>query len=95
MQSAAVVGATAVGNWGSAGGSGTGGSLGELQEQNKPMELETDEEVDQEGVGESEEPYMISAVCMEVIMGNLDIKGTSAKRRNFTEMVDMVLLRGG
>ena len=83
------MGATAVGNWGSAGGSGTGGSLGELQEQNMPMELESDEEVDQEGVGESEEPYTISAVCMEVIMGNLDIKGTSAKRQNFTAMVDM------
>lgn len=39
-----------MGNGGSAGGSGTGGSLDELQEQSKPMEVDEDREEVLEGV---------------------------------------------
>ena len=40
-----------MGNRGSASGSGTGGSLGEMQEQNKPVEVDEGEEGDLEAVG--------------------------------------------
>ena len=78
-----------MGNGGSAGGSGTGGSLDELQEQSKPMEVDEDREEVLEGVIECDEPYIISAVCMEVIMDNLHSRDVQVERRDFSAMVDM------
>ena len=59
--------------------------MGKLQEQSKPEDVDED----LEGVIGYEEPYIISAQCMEVIMDNLHSIDAHVKRRDFTAMVDM------